>query len=169
VIVKFVEAAYSWAPAMVDKMISNFGERGRKFAQLFKQNIGGERTVNEGYRLNAHKVFRAAADKLGLTYSTCYEYKWERNSDGSIKSKTGISLGPELTTSAQCHGLRVPMFTRNSAKEKFKPIRVCPPSGCLYCSDNNAGLPRCGDQLAGKATALRMPQLKLPIGRKADE
>jgi len=165
VITKFVESAYAWAPAMVEKMIENFGDRGRAFAALFNQNIGGERTVDEGYRMAAHKLFKAEATRLGMTYSVCFEFKWERNPDGSVKNKTGISIGPEVTTAAQCHGHRVPVFTRTSADEMFREIKQCPRSGCLYCTDGNDGKPRCGDQLAGEATALRMPQLKLPIIR----
>src|SRR5690606_13735913 len=45
VIVKFVEAGYSWAPAMVERMIKRFGERGKKFEKLFTDNMGGQRCV----------------------------------------------------------------------------------------------------------------------------
>lgn len=165
VITKFVECAHAWAPAMIEKMIENFGDRGRKFAALLNQNIGGEKTIDEDYRMAAHKLFQAEATRLGMTYSVCFEFKWERNADGSIKNKTGISIGPEFTTSAQCHGHRVPVYTRNSAEEMFHPVRMCPPSGCLYCNDNNGGVPKCGNRIAGNALALRMPQLKLPIQR----
>src|SRR5690606_38270877 len=51
VIVKFVEANYSWAPAMIDRMVKRFGDRGRDFAKLFTDNQGGERCVEESYRL----------------------------------------------------------------------------------------------------------------------
>jgi len=166
VITKFVECAYAWAPAMIEKMIENFGERGKKFAALLNQNIGGERTIDENYRMAAHKLFRAEATRLGMTYSVCFEFKWDRNVDGSVKNKTGISIGPEFTTSAQCHGQRVPVYTRASAEDVFHPIKMCPPSGCLYCADNNGGVPKCGDRIAGNALALRMPQLRLPILRK---
>jgi DNA repair photolyase len=164
VIVKFVEAAYSWAPTMIQKMVDAFGDRGRRFGELFTQNIGGEKTVDEDYRMRAHKVFTSYAKRYGLTYGTCYEYRWERNESGGIVNKTGISIGPEVTTGAQCHGQRVPMFTRNRADEIFREVSVCPPSGCLYCSENNGGTPRCGDVLAGEAAALRMADLKKPIG-----
>ncbi len=163
VIVKFVEAAYSWAPAMVAKMIKRFGDRGRAFEKLFNQNIGGERTVDEGYRLEAHQRYQKTATRLGLTYSVCYEYRYRRTRGGSVVNKTGISLGPEVTTSAQCHGPRVPMFTRDSADELFHEVKECPPSGCLYCAKENGGKPRCGDELAGQAPALRLPQLRRPI------
>src|SRR5688572_33436248 len=39
---------YSWAPAMVERVIKRFGpERGGAFAALFTQNIGGQKTVEE--------------------------------------------------------------------------------------------------------------------------
>jgi DNA repair photolyase len=47
VIVKFVEAGYSWAPTMVERMVKRFGDRGREFARLFTENMGGQRTVRE--------------------------------------------------------------------------------------------------------------------------
>jgi DNA repair photolyase len=165
VIVKFVEAGYSWAPAMVERMIKRFGERGEKFASMFTQNIGSQRTVEQDYRLNAHEQYSKWAKKFGLTYATCYEYEYEKNPDGSIKSKTGISIGRKYTTASQCHGHAVPVYTRNSETELFKPVEACPPSGCLYCADESPDKkPRCGDELAGQANAVRWADLKIPIG-----
>jgi hypothetical protein len=150
---------------MVERMKKVFGqERGRKFEELFTQNIGAERTIDEEYRLKAHKIFRATATKLGLTYATCYEYRYEKNPDGSIKNKTGISIGREMTTADQCHGHAVPVYTRDSEDEMFLPVEECPPSGCLYCAAENDGKPRCGDALAGEAVAVKMADLRIPIG-----
>lgn len=165
VIVKFAEAAYSWAPTMVQRMVDKFGQRGEEFAKLFTQNIGGEKTVVEDYRIRAHKLYRTYAKRYGLTYAVCHEYAYTRDSEGSVVSKTGESLGPSVTTSDQCHGKRVPVFTRDSADEPFREVKECPPSGCLYCASNNGGKPLCGDALAGKALALRMEHLRQPIKR----
>jgi DNA repair photolyase len=162
VIVKFLEGAYSWVPAMTKKMIDNFGERGKRFAGLFTQNIGGERTVDEEYRMQAHDIFVKEATKCGLTYSTCYEYRWKRDKSGNIVNKTGISIGPEVTTSDQCHGRRVPVFCRDTLEEKFHEVKECPKTGCLYCADNNGGSPHCNDSLMGKATALRIRDFRKP-------
>lgn len=162
VIVKFVEAAYSWAPAMVERMKKVFGEeRGTAFEKLFTQNIGAERTVDEAYRMKAHRLFSTTARRLGLTYATCYEYRYERDDNGKILNKTGISVGREFTTADQCHGHRVPMYRRETENEMFRPVDECPPSGCLYCADENGGEPRCGDELAGQAKALRFVDLKM--------
>lgn len=166
VIVKFVEAAYSWAPAMVERIKKVFGrERGEAFEALFTQNIGAERTIEESYRLNAHDLFSGFAKKIGLTYATCYEYRYERDAEGKIISKTGISVGRDYTSSAQCHGHAVPVYTRNSEGEPFHPVEECPPSGCLYCAAENAGEPRCGDELAGQAVAVKLADMKYPIGQ----
>lgn len=166
VIVKFVEAAYSWAPSMVARMKKVFGEeRGAEFEKLFNCNIGSERTVDETYRLKAHKMLQAAATRNGLTYATCYEYKYERDAQGKIKNKTGISIGREYTTADQCHGHKVPVYSRDTADELFHPLDECPPSGCLYCASENNGEPRCGDQIAGEGRALRLVELKVPIKR----
>lgn len=168
VIVKFVEAAYSWAPAMVEKMIKRFGDRGRKFEELFTQNIGSERTVEEKYRLEAHDLFSAYAKRIGLTYATCYEYRYDRDAAGNVLSKVGKSIGRDYTTAAQCHGHQVPVYARASEDEPFKPLEECPPSGCLYCAAENVeepGKPRCGDELAGGAYALKLADLKTLMGQ----
>ena len=163
VIVKFVEAGYSWAPEMVNKMKKRFGsKRGKTFETLFTENIGGQRTIAEEYRMEGHKIYRAHATKLGLTYATCYEYRYERDNSGKIISKTGVSVGREFTTASQCHGHRVPMFKRNE-KGKFVEVEECPPTGCMYCASENDGEPRCGDELAGEGKALRLVDLKVPF------
>lgn len=165
VIVKFVEAGYSWAPAMVDRMRKRFGARGDKFAELFTDNQGGQRCVEESYRLEAHDRYSAFAKKLGLTYATCYEYRYERKADGSIKNKVGVSIGKEYTTAAQCHGPAVPVYTRDNPEDVwFRPVEECPPSGCLHCAEDNDGKARCGDDLAGQAVAMRYADMKQPIG-----
>jgi len=163
VIVKFVEAGYSWAPAMVERMIKRFGERGERFAELFTENIGGQRTIEEDYRMRGHKLFSTYAKRYGLTYATCYEYKYERDEEGNIVDKTGVSIGRDYTTAEQCHGQAVPVYTRQEEDELFQPLDDCPPSGCLHCAAENDGEARCGDVLAGEATALKASDLKLPI------
>lgn len=164
VIVKFVEAGYSWAPAMTERTIKRFGEeRGRVFESLFTENIGGQRTICEEYRLPAHERYAAAAKKLGLTYATCYEYKKERDSSGKVINSTGVSIGRDFTTAEQCHGQRVPMYQRQSTSEQFTPMEACPPSGCLYCASENNNKPRCGDEELGQAKAMRTADYKKPI------
>jgi DNA repair photolyase len=168
VIVKFVEAGYSWAPAMIERMIKRFGSRGEKFAELFTENQGGQRCVQEEYRLKAHKLFSTYARMYGMTYATCYEYAYKRDKAGNIVDKTGVSIGREFTTSSQCHGPQNPIYRRESEFEKFKPMEECPPSGCLYCADENEtnpGKARCGDELMGQAAALELKDFRVPIGQ----
>lgn len=163
VIVKFVEAGYSWAPAMVERTIKRFGDRGRAFEKLFSENIGGQRTICEEYRLKAHRLYQRYATQIGLTYATCYEYKYRRDDSGKIIDKTGESVGREFTTAPQCHGHQVPVYSRVSSNELFRPLEACPPSGCLYCASEHGGQPLCGDKLAGEAKALKLVDLKVPI------
>lgn len=165
VIVKFVEAGYSWAGAMVERIKRRFGnKRGGAFEKLFTENIGGQRTIQEAYRMEGHRLYSEWAKKFGMTYATCYEYRYEKNKDGSIKDKTGVSIGREFTTAEQCHGHRVPVYSRDNGEDLFVPLEECPPSGCLYCASENGGEPRCGDELAGEANAVRASDLKIPIG-----
>ncbi len=164
VIVKFVEAGYSWAPTMVERTAKRFGaNRVTAFRDLFVDNIGGQKTVAEAYRLEAHELYRKWATERKMTYATCYEYKYKRDAAGNIKSKLGVSIGREFTTAEQCHGQRVPMHTRPWPGGKFVPVEECPPSGCLYCAEENLDVPRCGSTTFGAATALRTSDLKKPV------
>jgi len=165
VIVKFLELGYSWVPTFLERMVRRFGERGRALEGYLTQNIGGQRTIDQDYRWRAHRLFRKTARDAGMTYSVCYEYEYERDEAGEVVDKTGISIGPKVTTSDQCHGQRVPVYTRNSTDRKFRPVIHCPPSGCLYCASDNGGEPLCGNTLAGEAPALRMADFRKPIRR----
>lgn len=166
VIVKFVEAGYSWAPAMVERLRKRFGpERAGRFEELFTENqAGSQRTIEVGYRLEAHNLYRRWATELGMTYATCYEYR--RNDPAKGEGTGWRSIGREYTTADQCHGQKVPMFTRSSLSEPFSEVKECAPSGCMYCADDNDGKPRCGSELFGAAKALRAPDFKKQI--KAD-
>jgi DNA repair photolyase len=156
VIVKFVEAGYAWAKAMVGRIQAKFpGERGDTFARLFAENqAGGQRTIIEEYRREAHERYQRVATKLGMTYSLCYEY--------TKKSGTWKSMGPEFLTADQCHGHRVPMFEKHDDEtDLFKEMTVCPPSGCLHCGDGKTES-LCGSDILTSAPALRLPQLRKP-------
>jgi len=150
VIVKFVEAGYSWAPAMVARMTQRFGDnRSAAFRELFTQNIGGQRTIEQEYRLEGHKRYQKCATKLGMTYSVCYEY---RDANPGC-----VSIGPEFMTSEQCHGHKVPMFKRQGAAQRFKEVKECEPSGCLTCSGG------CGSEIMKQADALKLKDFKDPF------
>lgn len=151
VIVKFVEAGYSWAPAMVERVKRRFGqERGGVFANLFTENMGGQRVVAEHYRLEGHRLYAAKASQVGMTYATCYEYGRRFEGDS-----IGENLGPKFMTSDQCHGQRVPMFQRQGTAELFQEIKECEPTGCLACKDHG-----CGSNWLPDAGALRLVDLR---------
>lgn len=163
-IVKFVEAGYSWAPTMVERIEKRFGgNRAAKFRDLFVDNIGGQRTISEEYRMEGHRIYAKAAKEAGMTYATCYEYKYERDTEGNITSKTGVSIGREFITADQCHGHKVPLYSRKSVEDQFTEVAECPPTGCMYCADDNGGKSRCGSELFGKATALRTSDLRVSV------
>jgi DNA repair photolyase len=159
IIFKFVETAYSYKAALIDKMVKQFGDYGRKFGELMTCNIGGQATIDEEYRLHALDKYTKECRKAGITMATCYEYKFERDEDGKIISKTGVSVGKDYLTADQCHGHRVPLFTRNDEGE-FKEVEECPPSGCLHCADDHGGIGACGSKLFSAAGALRSSDYK---------
>jgi DNA repair photolyase len=161
VIVKFVEAGHAWARAMVDRITKKFpGERSAKFASLFTENqAGGQKTIQEGYRREAHTLYQQAATQLGMTYSLCYEY--------TRQGAFWKSMGPEFLTADQCHGHRVPMYRKFKQPEEskdfvvFEPMEICPPSGCLRCGDGHEES-LCGSEVLTQAKALRLPDFRKP-------
>lgn len=163
-IFKFVEIVYTSANAMMKAMVSRFGkDRGGEFGKLFTQNIGGVRTIAEEYRIAALDSFSRECSKAGVTMSLCYEYEYQRDSSGKIVNKTGVSLGPKYTTSAQCHGHRVPIYVRKG--DRFVPLACCPDGGCLYCADKRKkGVP-CKDSRLGEARALAPADLNVFEGK----
>lgn len=158
VIVKFVEAGYAWAGAMVERITKRFGgNRAAAFRDLFVENSAGQqRTVSEEYRMEGHRRYQKKATEVGLTYATCYEYR-------KLPNGVSASLGPEFTTADQCHGHRVPMYTRASPGAPFAPLAACPPAGCLTCADKTGGA-ACGSELLGSAKALRIADLRRDPG-----
>jgi len=163
VIVKFVEAGYAWAGTMVERIKARFGDnRGGVFESLFVDNMGGQKCVDEEWRLEAHRRLQPVATKLGMTYATCYEYMYtDRAEDGTLNSKKTRSVGADFLTADQCHGQRVPMFTRMDTAVPFAEVAECPPSGCLSCGDSDPeGRGACGSLLFGAAKSNRMSDFR---------
>jgi DNA repair photolyase len=159
-IFKFVEIVYPSASAMIAQMTKRFTKRqGDEFKALFCDNIGGVKTVQEAYRKNALDRFSVECKKAGVTMSLCYEYEYERDDDGNILSKTGVSMGAKYMTSDQCHGHRVPVHIKGK-DGKFHPMSVCPPSGCLTCAEQHKEAP-CGDTRLFTAPALAPADLNV--------
>jgi hypothetical protein len=143
-------------------------ERGKKFAELFNQNIGGQRTIQEDYRIQGHDLYRAHATKRGVTYALCYEYKYARDAAGEIINKVGVSMGADYLTADQCHGHRVPMFSRDELTDDFAEVKSCPPAGCLTCAGDTPAEVPCGSARFGAGKALRYADYKHPIKKETE-
>jgi len=155
-IFKFVESNHGSAKFMVERLTDKFGDnRMAIFRELFTEHQAGQQiTIQENYRREGHARFYKKCKEVGMTSSLCYEYtqregKWR-------------SMGPEFITSEQCHGQRVPWHQRQG--DRFEPMSVCPPSGCLSCADTNNDKPRCGSELLGAALALKLSDLRKDPG-----
>jgi DNA repair photolyase len=160
VIVKFVEANHPWVEGMRARFREKFGaNRTAYFDELFvEKQAGAQTTITEEYRREGHTRYRRKATECGMTYSLCYEY--------TRRDGRWVSMGPEFLTADQCHGHRVPFYSRRVGTElHFDPLEVCPPSGCLTCADGNpSGAGACGSKLLGEARALRMSDLRRDPG-----
>jgi DNA repair photolyase len=160
VIVKFVESNHAWRDSMVEKLTAKFGNnRMALFTELMvEKQSGNQTTITEEYRREGHTRYRKKATECGLTYSLCYEY--------TRRDGRWVSMGPEFLTADQCHGHRVPFYTRVRGTElQFRALEVCPPSGCLTCADppvnstgDGAGL--CGSKQLGEARARKMRDMR---------
>lgn len=173
-IFKFVEISYSSRTAMVERIKDRFTrakdphrdlydyDRGDMFASLFTQAIGGEYTIDEDYRKSALDRFSIECKKAGVTMALCYEYEYARRPDGSIIDKTGVSMGHKYLTADQCHGHRVPVFTRNGPDDLWKEIKGCPPSGCLTCQDDSKDETPCHNDYLASAPAWKPADMNKP-------
>lgn len=154
VIFKFVELVTPAAKFLVKKYKRLFPGRGEKFESMFTEVIGGMRTINEAQRIKSLNMYKEVCEKVGVTMSLCYEYKYQRDSEGNIIDKTGVSMGLDFTTSEQCHGMKTPLHIKNS-EGMFEPFEDCPFTGCLYCEEMcGEGTPPCGSVKLQKAPAL---------------
>jgi hypothetical protein len=161
-IFKFPEISFSSKPSLVKIMAQTFGKRGEAFGRLFTCNIGGQATVDESYRLEALDGFKCECKSAKVTMATCYEFAFERNSSGQIINHTGVSVGRKYLTADQCHGHRVPLFTRVDGR--FQEVKECPDIGCLYCADDAPdGKPPCGSEFYGSASAWVLSDLKIGV------
>lgn len=153
VIFKFVESNHAWRSSMVERLTEKFGNnRMAIFKELMTETqAGNQTTIQEEYRREGHRRFAAKCFFHGVTSALCYEY--------TKRDGRWVSMGPEFLTADQCHGHRVPWHTKVGSG-KFRPMEVCPPSGCLRCADKNHGEPKCGSELLGAAKALTLPELK---------
>lgn len=152
-IFKFVESNHGSAKHMIERLTQKFGDnRMAIFRELMSEHQAGNQiSITEQYRREGHRRFYDKCKAVGITSSLCFEYT--KAPDGRWRS-----MGPEFISSEQCHGHRVPWHVRKG--DRFEAMDVCPPSGCLSCSDTNAGKPRCGSELLGAAQALKVSDLK---------
>ena len=162
-IFKFVEISYPVATGLKRQIRARFPDRADAFEALFTQTIGGFRTIDEEYRKAALNRFLAETRKAGVTMATCYEYEYARDPGGVI-NKTGVSIGQRYLTGDQCHGHRVPVFSRPTTDVPFEPIEACPNGGCLHCAEEFGGEPNvpCGNPLLARAPAWTPQMLSEP-------
>lgn len=162
-IFKFVEIVTPSRKAVVTQMYNRFEfARAQRFDSLFCEVIGGMYTIAEEYRKRALDIFSKECKKAGVTMALCYEYEYERDANGMIIDSTGVSMGGKYLTADQCHGHRVPVFTRPTTEDEWEEIKGCPPSGCLTCSSQFKQEVPCSNDYLASAPAWTPAAMKLP-------
>lgn len=171
-IFKFVEAVLPAKGSLVRRLREVFGDRVQVFEDLFVETIGGVCNIKEHYRLSAFPHFLRACTKHHLTMSLCFEFMYERDTHGAIVDHRGIVVThpthpqahPEYLTADQCHGRRVPMYTRETVDAPWEGVVQCPPSGCLYCEETcGQDEPPCGNSAMFQAGELVAKHFRLPV------
>ena len=162
-IFKYVEIVSPSVKRLINNLGKAFPDRVHRFKELFSETIGHVRTIQEEYRIAGLKKMMVETEKVGVTMGLCYEYWYKRDLAGKIIDRAGESLGPLFTTGDQCHGRAIPVYTRRTVEDRWRPILNCDPGGCLYCADRHpAGVP-CGNSKMGLARALSPADLKEPV------
>lgn len=164
-IFKHVEISYPSRKSLIEIMRAQFGERGKRFEELFTCNIGHQATIDEEYRINALDLFSRECKKAKVSMGTCYEFAYKRDSDHRIVDKVGVSLGLKYLTGPNCHGVKSPVHTRESIEQPWREVEECGPGGCLHCADDSPDkvTGACGSKFMGSAPAMTFKDLKTSV------
>ncbi len=103
-----------------------FGHLISELKLIYTEKQAGELHANIKYRKKIIEKARSIADKIGLTFALCMEFKKDH------KTKDYFDLNKTYNNSNNCEGINTPLFKKNE-EGKWKPIKACD-GNCLYGS-----------------------------------
>ncbi|MFX1276018.1 MAG: radical SAM protein [Promethearchaeota archaeon] len=117
-----------------DKILTNLinikgNEIENKYFKLYNEKITSDLHANISYRKKILKQIKNYCQEIGVTMSTCMEFE--------IIQKNGLFYYESLNndhqfmTSDNCEGINIPIYTRKSTNNEFKPVKC--KGDCLYC------------------------------------
>jgi DNA repair photolyase len=109
----------------------NFGgEIFRKYLFLYQDRIDNYLQAELSYRLSLFDYLRQEADKAGITFALCMEYR--RDEFGNLEG-----LNKYFMSSGNCEGIDIPIYKRKG--KKFYPAFDCS-GNCLNCQQALCGI-----------------------------
>uniref|UniRef100_A0A7C3J532 Radical SAM protein n=1 Tax=Candidatus Methanomethylicus mesodigestus TaxID=1867258 RepID=A0A7C3J532_9CREN len=112
---------------------------------LYDERQGSGIHAKLGYRLEKAELLRSICNKYGLTFALCMEFAFTEGKYEGLNSR--------FMTSSSCEGKQVPMYSRESLTEKFRPVKGCT-GACLNCAKIKKP-PPCGKPELAKCGALK--------------
>ncbi|MDP8234590.1 MAG: hypothetical protein P9M06_07350 [Candidatus Saelkia tenebricola] len=101
-----------------------------KYVSLYHERIGNYMHADIDYRLEIFNFLRQEADKAGLSFALCMEYK--KVNDGNVEG-----LNRYFMSSVNCEGINIPLYKRKG--DKFYPLYDCT-GNCLNCREAFCGI-----------------------------
>lgn len=125
--------------------IGQYDRGARSFWEaLYDERQGSGIHARLGYRLEKAEMVRGICCRKGLTFALCMEFALEAGKYTGLNSR--------FMTSSSCEGKLVPMYSRRSLSEKFRPVKECA-GACLNCAKIQ-NKPPCGKAELAKCNAL---------------
>ncbi len=103
-----------------------------KYNSLYTEKITSDLHANISYRKAILKEIKKYCQEIGITMSTCMEFEIIKK--GNKIFYESLNNNHQFMTSDNCEGINIPIYTRKSFTEKFKPVNC--KGACLYCKLN---------------------------------
>ena len=109
----------------------NFGiEVYERYLRIYEEKIDNYLNATWSYRFSLFDFLRKEADKNGVTFALCMEYRQKK--EGEIEG-----LNRYFMSSLNCEGINIPIYVRRG--KKFYPACDCS-GNCLNCQEALCGI-----------------------------
>ena len=144
--VKHVVVSCLDIPVRIASSIFEFFKRlsltkGKKMKRIYRERIGPYLHADFGYRRELFDKARRIAEKVGLTFALCMEFR--------LVNGRPEGLNRSYMTSVNCEGIDVPIYIKEA--ELFEPACDCS-GNCLNCNTPLCGIPELALKVSGKTS-----------------